>query len=106
MDGVMTLAGTRRVFRLREVIPLDEVGKRTAQTFDIPLPHNSVCVYSLWPKRHPFDGAGPFAALYNACIYPGAIQALNTPTQDHRPLPPSIPSAPRPTRIRIRPRKL
>jgi hypothetical protein len=38
----MTLAGTRRVFRLREVIPLDEVGKRAAQTFDIPLSHNSV----------------------------------------------------------------
>ncbi|KAH9997255.1 hypothetical protein BJV77DRAFT_984201 [Russula vinacea] len=35
--------GTRRVFRLREVIALDEVGKRAAQTFDIPLPHNSVC---------------------------------------------------------------
>ncbi|KAF8274995.1 hypothetical protein EI94DRAFT_1712142 [Lactarius quietus] len=36
--------GTRRVFRLREVIPLDEVGKRAAQTFDIPLPHNSLCI--------------------------------------------------------------
>ncbi len=30
------------MFRLREVIPLDEVGKRAAQTFDIPLSHNSV----------------------------------------------------------------
>ena len=38
----MIYPGTRRVFRLREVIPLDEVGKRAAQTFDIPLPHNSV----------------------------------------------------------------
>ena len=38
----MIYAGTRRVFRLREVIPLDEVGKRAAQTFDMPLPHNSV----------------------------------------------------------------
>ena len=38
----MIYVGTRRVFRLREVIPLDEVGKRAAQTFDIPLPHNSV----------------------------------------------------------------
>ncbi|KAH9180575.1 hypothetical protein EDB89DRAFT_2216960 [Lactarius sanguifluus] len=36
--------GTRRVFRLREVIPLDEVGKRAAQTFDVPLPHNSLCI--------------------------------------------------------------
>lgn len=38
----MIYAGTRRVFRLREVIPLDEVEKRAAQTFDIPLAHNSV----------------------------------------------------------------
>ncbi|KAI0245093.1 hypothetical protein BJV78DRAFT_1269053 [Lactifluus subvellereus] len=36
--------GTRRVFRLREVIALDEVGKRAAQTFDVPLPHNSLCI--------------------------------------------------------------
>ncbi|KAI9510897.1 hypothetical protein F5148DRAFT_1175863 [Russula earlei] len=36
--------GTRRMFRLREVIALDEVGKRAAQTFDIPLPHNSLCI--------------------------------------------------------------
>jgi len=36
--------GTRRMFRLREVIPVDEVGKRAAQTFDIPLPHNSLCI--------------------------------------------------------------
>jgi hypothetical protein len=48
IDSVMTLAGTRRVFRLREVIPLDEVGKRAAQTFDIPLSHNSVCVYAVY----------------------------------------------------------
>lgn len=41
-NGAMIYPGTRRVFRLREVIPLDEVGKRAAQTFDIPLPHNSV----------------------------------------------------------------
>jgi hypothetical protein len=34
------------MFRLREVITLDEVGKRAAQTFDIPLPHNSVCARS------------------------------------------------------------
>ncbi|KAI0006053.1 hypothetical protein BJV74DRAFT_801836 [Russula compacta] len=36
--------GTRRMFRLREVIPIDQVGKRVAQTFDIPLPHNSLCI--------------------------------------------------------------
>ncbi|KAH9966691.1 hypothetical protein BC827DRAFT_1177720 [Russula dissimulans] len=36
--------GTRRVFRLREVIALDEVGKRAAQTFDVPLSHNSLCI--------------------------------------------------------------
>lgn len=48
IDSAMTaVAGTRRVFRLREVIALDEVGKRAAQTFDIPLPHNSVCTCRL-----------------------------------------------------------
>ena len=46
IDSVTTVTGTRRVFRLREVIALDEIGKRAAQTFDIPLSHNSVCVCS------------------------------------------------------------
>ncbi|KAI0306553.1 hypothetical protein B0F90DRAFT_1690866 [Multifurca ochricompacta] len=36
--------GTRRVFRLREVIALDEIGQRTPKTFDITLPHNSLCI--------------------------------------------------------------
>jgi hypothetical protein len=48
IDNVTTLAGTRRVFRLREVIPLDEVGKKAAQTFDIPLSHNSVLCMQYW----------------------------------------------------------
>jgi hypothetical protein len=34
--------GTSRVFRLREVVPADEVSTRRARTFNIPLPHNSV----------------------------------------------------------------
>jgi alkylated DNA repair dioxygenase AlkB len=34
--------GTRRNFSLREVIPNDQVGIRKAQTFNVPLPHNSV----------------------------------------------------------------
>ena len=55
----MSLAGTRRVFRLREVIPLDEVGKRAAQTFDIPLSHNSVRVCSPWPGLYPINSADP-----------------------------------------------
>ncbi|EIN07726.1 hypothetical protein PUNSTDRAFT_88376 [Punctularia strigosozonata HHB-11173 SS5] len=36
--------GTRRVFRLREVIPTDEIGTRQARTFNIPLPHNSLII--------------------------------------------------------------
>ncbi|KAI0273652.1 hypothetical protein BC834DRAFT_816404 [Gloeopeniophorella convolvens] len=36
--------GTRRTFRLREVITLDEADKRAAQTFNIILPHNSLCI--------------------------------------------------------------
>jgi hypothetical protein len=34
--------GTTRIFRLREVVPSDETDSRRAQTFNIPLPHNSV----------------------------------------------------------------
>lgn len=34
--------GTTRVFRLREVIPTDEINSRQARTFNIRLPHNSV----------------------------------------------------------------
>ncbi|GJJ12080.1 hypothetical protein Clacol_006321 [Clathrus columnatus] len=33
--------GTSRIFRLREVIPQSEIGKRQAQTFNIPVVHNS-----------------------------------------------------------------
>ena len=53
IDSVTTVTGTRRVFRLREVIALDEIGKRAAQTFDIPLSHNSVCVCSRHGRTPP-----------------------------------------------------
>ncbi|KAI0063462.1 hypothetical protein BV25DRAFT_1824569 [Artomyces pyxidatus] len=36
--------GTPRVFRLREVIPVDEADKRAARTYNIPLPHNSLLI--------------------------------------------------------------
>ncbi|KAG7098763.1 hypothetical protein E1B28_000672 [Marasmius oreades] len=36
--------GTRRIFSLREVIPSQEVESRRAQTFNIPLPHNSLII--------------------------------------------------------------
>ncbi|KDQ11690.1 hypothetical protein BOTBODRAFT_177085 [Botryobasidium botryosum FD-172 SS1] len=36
--------GTERVFRLREVIPKAEAGQRQAQTFNTPLPHNSLVI--------------------------------------------------------------
>lgn len=39
--------GTTRTFRLREVIPIGERDSRQAQTFDLPLPHNSVSMFSL-----------------------------------------------------------
>ena len=91
----MVIAGTRRMFRLREVIPLDEVGKRAAQTFDIPLPHNSVCINPVCTTRAiPFTYAAPHTALHNARVYAGAIQALDTSTQYHRPLPPTVSSTP------------
>src|SRR6267154_2908563 len=88
----MTLAGTRRVFRLREVIPLDEVGKRAAQTFDIPLSHNSVCACSLWPELYPFNSAG----LLQLCImhastqeqFKHSIPSRRTIDRFHPPYPP------------------
>ncbi|KAI0053846.1 hypothetical protein FA95DRAFT_1585597 [Auriscalpium vulgare] len=36
--------GTPRTFRLREVIPIDQIDKRAAQTYNIPLPHNSLLI--------------------------------------------------------------
>ncbi|KIJ60668.1 hypothetical protein HYDPIDRAFT_177359 [Hydnomerulius pinastri MD-312] len=36
--------GTTRVFRLREVIPSDEISTRRGRTFNIPLPHNSLTI--------------------------------------------------------------
>ncbi|RDB21303.1 Alpha-ketoglutarate-dependent dioxygenase alkB 3 [Hypsizygus marmoreus] len=36
--------GTERIFRLREVIPTDQLGVRRARTFNIPLPHNSLTI--------------------------------------------------------------
>ncbi|KAK0228026.1 hypothetical protein IW262DRAFT_1532124 [Armillaria fumosa] len=36
--------GTRRIFSLREVIPKQERETRSAQTFNIPLPHNSLTI--------------------------------------------------------------
>ncbi|KAL5529659.1 hypothetical protein ACEPAG_5644 [Sanghuangporus baumii] len=36
--------GTTRLFRLREVIPTSETSERHAQTFNIPLPHNSLII--------------------------------------------------------------
>jgi hypothetical protein len=41
VDGFIGI-GTTRIFRLREVIPSDDIGGRYARTFNIPLPHNSV----------------------------------------------------------------
>ncbi|KAF8558449.1 hypothetical protein OG21DRAFT_1474901 [Imleria badia] len=36
--------GTSRIFRLREVVPSDEIGSRCARTFNIHLPHNSLTI--------------------------------------------------------------
>ncbi|KAF8436942.1 hypothetical protein L210DRAFT_873116 [Boletus edulis BED1] len=39
---IASLSLGNRIFRLREVIPSDEVSRRCARTFNIPLPHNSL----------------------------------------------------------------
>ncbi|TFY82287.1 hypothetical protein EWM64_g1726 [Hericium alpestre] len=48
--------GTSRAFRLREVIPVDEVDKRAARTYNIPLAHNSVrrcsSLHTMLPDPH------------------------------------------------------
>ncbi|OAX40046.1 hypothetical protein K503DRAFT_688361 [Rhizopogon vinicolor AM-OR11-026] len=36
--------GTTRIFRLREVVPSEEIHSRKAQTLNIPLPHNSLII--------------------------------------------------------------
>ncbi|KAG8877757.1 Cell wall assembly regulator [Tulasnella sp. 331] len=43
--------GTERIFRLRETIPMDEK-TRTAQTFNIPLPHNSLLIMHAACQEH------------------------------------------------------
>ncbi len=43
--SLIVITGTRRNFCLREVIPIDQAGVRKAQTFNVPLPHNSVSVH-------------------------------------------------------------
>ena len=89
----MVVAGTRRMFRLREVIPLDEVGKRAAQTFDIPLPHNSVCINSVCPTRIiPFTCAAPIQlCIMHASTqerFKHSIPPRNTIDRFHPPYPP------------------
>ncbi|KAH7889896.1 hypothetical protein F5I97DRAFT_1800818 [Phlebopus sp. FC_14] len=36
--------GTTRTFRMREVVPADEINARRARTFNVPLPHNSLTI--------------------------------------------------------------
>jgi len=38
-------SGTKRVFRLREVVPTNEASTRHARTFNVPLSHNSVSLF-------------------------------------------------------------
>lgn len=81
------------MFRLREVIPLDEVGKRAAQTFDIPLPHNSVCINSVCPTRIiPFTCAAPIQlCIMHASTqerFKHSIPPRNTIDRFHPPYPP------------------
>lgn len=47
VNGAIADPGTRRNFSLREVIPTQEAGSRRARTFNVPLPHNSVCTNGL-----------------------------------------------------------
>ena len=45
-------AGTTRTFRLREVIPKEEAATRQAQTFNIPLVHNSLTIMHATCQEH------------------------------------------------------
>jgi len=49
------IPGTRRSFSLREVVPNDQNGVRKAQTFNIPLSHNSVSFNLFLFKELPLD---------------------------------------------------
>ncbi|KAF8320052.1 hypothetical protein DL93DRAFT_2053035 [Clavulina sp. PMI_390] len=57
--------GTTRRFRLREVIPIHERETRQAQTFDIPLPHNSLLIMHP-PTQERFKHSIPTATSIDA----------------------------------------
>lgn len=54
--------GTTRLFRLREVIPKEEANQRAAQTFNIPLSHNSLTIMHATCQEY-FKVCSTFAGL-------------------------------------------
>lgn len=79
--------GTTRTFRLREVVPSDEVGKRQARTFNVPLPHNSLIIMHAATQES-----------YKHSIPPQSVLDLYRPLYPH----PSRPTSPlEPSNCRI-----
>lgn len=79
--------GTTRTFRLREVVPSDEVSKRQARTFNVPLPHNSLIIMHAATQES-----------YKHSIPPQSVLDLYRPLYPH----PSRPTSPlEPSNCRI-----
>lgn len=79
--------GTTRTFRLREVVPLDEISTRHARTFNIPLLHNSLIIMHAATQES-----------FKHSIPPQSVLDLHRPLHSH----PSRPSSsPEPTNCRI-----
>lgn len=79
--------GTTRTFRLREVVPSDEVSERQARTFNVPLPHNSLIIMHAATQES-----------YKHSIPPQSVLDLYRPLYPH----PSRPTSPlEPSNCRI-----
>ncbi|KIM49268.1 hypothetical protein M413DRAFT_59732 [Hebeloma cylindrosporum] len=74
--------GTRRIFSLREVIPTDEIGTRKAQTFNIPLPHNSLTIMHASCQERFKHSIPPQAAidLFRPPFPPGGVDSEIAPS--------------------------
>ncbi|KIM57620.1 hypothetical protein SCLCIDRAFT_130065 [Scleroderma citrinum Foug A] len=79
--------GASRTFRLREVVPSDEISTRHARTFNVPLPHNSLFIMHASTQES-----------FKHSVPPQSVLDLHRPLYPH----PSRPSSPpEPTNRRI-----
>lgn len=78
--------GTQRVFSLREVVPTDQVATRKPRTFNVPLPHNSVCMHGFSKARLPVLTCVEHSVNHYACIMSGEFQTFHSSPTHYRSL--------------------